>query len=77
MQAITCPADNTSAAGLPAFGLDLKEVADYLGVRPKTIRTWIKVRGFPKPVRISRKTLRFDLFAIQLWALNHGRSPKP
>jgi predicted DNA-binding transcriptional regulator AlpA len=77
MQIMTSPADPLPSAGLSTFGLSLQEVADYLNVRPKTIRTWITTRGFPKPVRISRKTVRFDLFAVQLWALNNGQPTGP
>jgi predicted DNA-binding transcriptional regulator AlpA len=78
MLTMTRPADDTlSNAGLPRFGLSEKEVALYLGVMPKTIRRWVRFRGFPAPARINRKVVRYDLLSVRLWTMNNGRPVKP
>ncbi len=49
--------------------LSVKELADYLGVAPKTIYGWI-YKGLIEPERIGPRLIRFDLEKIEQWILH-------
>jgi excisionase family DNA binding protein len=61
------PCDHAPLDATPRFGLSVAEMAQYLGVQTKTLRRWVRTKGFPKPHKITRKTVRFDLVEVQLW----------
>lgn len=42
-----------------------KAVAEALGVSQPTIIRWAKDPEFPQPIRISTKTVRYDLDAVK------------
>lgn len=54
--------------------IKIDEVADYLGVRPSTIRAWIKSKGMPH-YRVGGKLLKFKRSEIDKW-INTGESAK-
>lgn len=50
--------------------ISIDEAATYLGVKPSTIRNWIKTKGMPSH-RIGGKLLKFKLSEIDEW-VNSG-----
>jgi excisionase family DNA binding protein len=48
--------------------LSVKELADYLGVAPKTIYGWV-YKGLIQPERVGPRLIRFDLEKIEQWIL--------
>jgi excisionase family DNA binding protein len=49
--------------------LSVKELADYLGVAPKTIYGWV-YKGLITPEKIGPRLIRFDLEKIEQWILH-------
>ncbi len=45
--------------------IDVEEAASYLGVKPETIRTWIKAKNLPAQKIGRRWKLKLD--AIDVW----------
>ena len=46
--------------------MNIKQVAEYLQVSPKTIRRWTKTKNFPF-VKASHKVLRFNKSRVDAW----------
>ena len=46
--------------------VDIDEIAKYIGVKPSTIRTWIKKLQFPY-YRIGGKLLKFKRSEVDNW----------
>lgn len=44
-----------------------KAVALALGISEPTLIRWAKDPQFPQPMRLSRKTVRYDLDAVKLY----------
>ncbi len=58
--------------------LTATEIADYVGVRPKTIYNWVSIKFIPC-IRISNRLVRFRLEDIEKWCSTHkqpGRSTR-
>ena len=53
--------------------LSVKELADYLGVAPKTIYGWV-YKGIIEPERVGPRLIRFDVEKIEKWIL-HSKEP--
>jgi predicted DNA-binding transcriptional regulator AlpA len=45
--------------------LTLEQVAERYQTTIRTIQTWMKTPGFPKPLRFNRRTLRFRLSDLE------------
>ena len=54
--------------------ISIDEAADYLGVKPATIRTWIKTKNFPAH-RVGR-LWKFKRSEIDRW-VESGKSAEP
>lgn len=54
--------------------ISIDEAASYLGVKPATIRSWIKTKGMPSH-RIGGKLLKFKKSEIDAW-VNQDNSEK-
>ena len=46
--------------------ISIDEAAEYLGVKPATIRIWIKTKGMPSH-RVGGKLLKFKKSEIDEW----------
>jgi DNA-binding XRE family transcriptional regulator len=57
------PAARASGAGEL---LTQKQVAEFFGVEPFTIRTWQKTKCLPC-LRVSKKVIRYRLSEIEMW----------
>ena len=53
--------------------INLDEVAEYLGVKPITIRSWIKNPKIAIPARKIGRAWKFKLSEIDAW-VNSGKS---
>lgn len=51
--------------------LSMKEVANYFGVSPRTIRRWIKEQDFPSGTRHGHHELSFPYDKIVEWKVTH------
>ena len=59
--------------------LTVKEVAQYLGVRPVTIYAWVKQRRIPHiPLSIGKRKecVRFRRESLEAWLRNREREAK-
>lgn len=59
--------------------LRLKDVMLVIGVSKSTIYDWMNPRskrfsGFPAPIKISAKSVRWDLNEIEIWLANRTKS---
>jgi predicted DNA-binding transcriptional regulator AlpA len=54
----------------------LSEIAQLVRVHPRTVHRWRKDPRFPQPVRLSRRTLRWDLAEVLAY-LNTTRAESP
>lgn len=45
----------------------LRDVADHFDVTPRCIQNWINDGSFPRPYRIGRRILRWDVAALNEW----------
>ncbi|MEO0301669.1 MAG: helix-turn-helix domain-containing protein [candidate division WOR-3 bacterium] len=50
--------------------MTIKEASKYLNVAEKTLYKWVNERRIPF-VKLSRKTLRFDIDVIEKWIKEH------
>jgi excisionase family DNA binding protein len=57
--------------GAQAGYLELKEVADLLGVEPRTVRSYVRRDGLPV-VRLGTQTMRFDRDELAAWLSARG-----
>ncbi len=55
--------------------LNIDDVAEYLGVKPPTVRSWIKNRGLPH-YRMGGKLLKFKRAEIDEWVKCTGTAPQ-
>ena len=53
--------------------VDVKEIADYMGLSAHTVYTWVSQRRIPF-TKVGRLT-KFDLQAIDEWIAKHSVSP--
>lgn len=52
--------------------INIDEAAAYLGVKPSTVRSWIKKKGMPSH-RIGGKLLKFKKSEIDEWVNNEKK----
>lgn len=52
---------NTDTSKTQAEFLTLEQVAERYQTTTRTIQNWMKVKGFPQPLRFNRRTYRFRL----------------
>jgi len=57
--------------------LNILEAAEYLGVKPGTLRYWIKVGLSPDYLKIGERTRRFRRNDMDAWLESHKLSPTP
>ena len=50
---------------LPDMLLTVKDVAELLSVNPRTVYRWSRQRQLPRPVKLSRRAVRWRASAIQ------------
>jgi predicted DNA-binding transcriptional regulator AlpA len=50
---------STTQSATPPSLWDVQQVADYFGVTPRTIWSWAESEGFPQPVRVGRRYVRW------------------
>jgi excisionase family DNA binding protein len=55
-----------SLVELPAL-LDVKQVAQLLGVSASTVPNWVDEGAMPAPVRIGRRLTRWNAAKLQRW----------
>ena len=48
------------------------ELADSLGISPRTVYTWRKERGLPF-VRVGPRLIRFDVDLVEAWLVALGK----
>ena len=47
--------------------LNLREVATYVGLGKNTIYKYMRCDGFPKQIKLSEKTARWDKAEVDTW----------
>ena len=52
---------------LPDMLLTVKDVAELLSVAPRTVFRWARQRKLPRPVKLSRRAVRWRASAIQAY----------
>lgn len=52
--------------------LDANRMSSILGIKPPTLRLWVKTKRLPC-VRLSSNRLRFDPDEVMVWLKNHNR----
>jgi excisionase family DNA binding protein len=52
---------------LPDMLLTVKDVAELLSVVPRTVFRWARQRKLPRPVKLSRRAVRWRSSAIQAY----------
>lgn len=55
--------------------INIDEAATYLGVKPSTIRSWIKTKGMPSH-RVGGKLLKFKKSEIDEWVNNEQKEKR-
>lgn len=45
----------------------LREVAEHFEVTPRGIQKWVNRGEFPKPMRVGRRLLRWDVEVLNQW----------
>ena len=45
----------------------IKDVAEHFEVSKRCIMNWISAGTFPRPYRIGRRTLRWDILELNSW----------
>jgi prophage regulatory protein len=52
---------------LPDMLLTVEDVAELLSIAPRTVFRWARERKLPRPVRLSRRAVRWRASAIQAY----------
>lgn len=47
--------------------LDAKAVGAIVGVKPGTLRQWVRAKTFPAPVRVSARCSRWAVGSVKAW----------
>lgn len=49
-----------------------EQLAEHIGVHPKTITRWVESGDFPQPIRLGRRVLRWQDATINKWLQKQG-----
>jgi len=60
----------------PLFYVDAKTLADKLGISRRTLFRLVSAGKLPQPIRLSKRTVRWDWQAVQEFLSSNGNRPK-
>jgi len=60
----------------PLFYVDAKTLADKLGISRRTPFRLVSAGKLPQPIRLSKRTVRWDWQAVQEFLSSNGNRPK-
>ena len=64
---ISSPESNSPDQEIVKPVIGLQPLADHLGVSSRTILRWVNAGEFPKPFRIGRRLLRWEVEIVNQW----------